>query len=231
MARQVIITGATGGLGRGVVSHFLAEGYQVLALDMRSDGDEWLAQMGNPTRLSYRQLNVTDAAAVQALANDMQARSASLDVLVNLVGGFMMGSLTETTAEDLERMLELNLRSTFTMCRGLLPLLLASAAGRIINVGARQALTSGPHATAYALSKAAVVNFTESLAAELKTSSVTVNAVVPSIIDTPMNRQAMPEADYSAWVQPVDLAAVIAFLAGESARAVSGAIIPVYHKS
>lgn len=230
MTRQVVITGATGGLGQGVVKRFLEAGYGVLAVDVRPDGDDWLLSMGKPEKLHYRQLNVTDPLAVQKLAGELRL-DGGLDALVNLVGGFQMASLQDSQVEDLERMLELNVRSTFVMSRGLLPLLLESKAGRIINVGARQALLGGPNVTAYALSKAAVVNFTESLAAELKATSVTVNAVIPSIIDTPANRHSMPKADYEAWVKPEDLAVVIEFLAGEQARAVSGAVIPVYHKS
>lgn len=229
MSRTVVITGATGGLGSGVVPAFLAAGDRVIGLDTRPQADDWLARLGQPESLRYRRLNVLDAGEIAAFAQ--QEQSAGIDVLINLVGGFSMSSLSATSPAELERMLELNLKSTFLMCQGLLPLLQASAAGRIVNVGARQALLGGPQATAYALSKAAVVNFTQSLAAELKTSSVTVNAVVPSIIDTPANRRDMPDADFDAWVQPADLAAVIAFLASPAARAVSGAVIPVYHKS
>ena len=106
-----------------------------------------------------------------------------------------------------------------------------SEQGRIINIGARQAIAGGAQATAYALSKAAVVNLTQSLAQEYLDSNLTVNAILPSIIDTPANRQAMPDANVEAWVTPQDIAQVIAFLASPEARAVSGAIVPVYHKA
>lgn len=224
MSRKVLITGATGGLGRGVAAHFLAAGYQVVAADLGAEG---VQALGSHDQLSYRQLNVTDEAEVRQLAQEL----GSLDVLVNLVGGFAFSSLSETSLESFEQMLNLNVRSCFVMCQGLLPLLLQSQAGRIINVGARQALLGGPLVSAYALSKAAVVNFTQSLAAEVKDSLLTVNAVVPSTIDTPANRQSMPEADFEKWVQPADLAAVMGFLASTEARAVSGAVIPVYHKA
>lgn len=229
MKRQVLITGATGGLGSGVVKYFLAAGYDVLAVDVRPEAEDWLDRQGYPENLNYVSLDVTDPDAVRQLAGELE--DSGLDVLVNLVGGFQMAGLQEAPVADLEKMLELNVKSTYVMSQGLLSLLKRSASGRIINVGARQALLGGPNATAYALSKAAVVNFTQSLAAELKSSSVTVNAVVPSVIDTPANRRDMPDADFDAWVQPADLAAVIGFLASESARAVSGAVIPVYHKS
>ncbi|HEY9840634.1 MAG: SDR family NAD(P)-dependent oxidoreductase [Candidatus Sericytochromatia bacterium] len=231
MTRHAVITGATGGLGGAVVKRFLSAGYGVIAVDVRPDADEWLAGMGHPEQLRYRQLDVMDPAAVQKLAGELRVNPAGLDVLVNLVGGFVWAGIMDTDAETLDRMLDLNVRSTYTMTRGLLPLLNESEHGRVINVGARQALAGGPNVTAYALSKAAVVNFTQSLAAELKESSVTVNAVVPSIIDTPANRRDMPQADFDAWVEPADLAHVIHFLASEEARAVSGAILPVYHKA
>lgn len=229
MKRQVLITGATGGLGSGVVQYFLAAGYDVLAADVRPEAEDWQERLGYPQNLTYVSLNVTNPEAVRQLAGELE--DSGLDVLVNLVGGFQMAGLHEAPVADLEKMLELNVKSTYVMSQGLLSLLKRSSSGRIINVGARQALLGGPNATAYALSKAAVVNFTQSLAAELKSSSVTVNAVVPSTIDTPANRRDMPEADFEAWVQPADLAAVIGFLAGESARAVSGAVIPVYNKA
>lgn len=227
MNRTAVITGATGGLGVSVVKRFLAAGYQVIAVDVREDGDHWLESLNRPEDLSYRRLSVTEDRAVQAF----EAELTHLDVLVNLVGGFAWASIDDTTPETLERMLELNVRSTFTMSQHLLTLLKQSEHGRIINVGARQALLGGAMVSAYALSKAAVVNFTQSLAAELKDSSVTVNAVVPSTIDTPANRRDMPDADFDKWVKPEDLAEVIQFLASPAARAVSGAIVPVYHKA
>lgn len=227
MTRQIIITGGTGGLGQAVVQHFLNVGDQVHVLDLPPDGSAFLARLGQPEALHYHALNVTDPAAVSALAAEL----GQADVLVNLVGGFYMGSVGETPVEQLQKMLDLNLRSAFVMIQGLLPLLQTSGQGRIVNVGARQALLGGPGVSAYAVSKAAVVNLTQSLAQELRDSGVTVNAVVPSTIDTPANRESMPDADFDAWVKPQDLAEVIAFLASPAARAVSGAVVPVYHRA
>jgi len=233
MQRHALITGATGGLGQAVVQRFARAGYRVTLVDLQPEPPEGLpllaeaAELPDPAELSYRQVNILDTEARQALASNIP----QLDVLVNLIGGFQMGAFEELTQADLERMLQLNLYSSLGMSQSFLPQLKASAAGRIVNVGARQALAGGALVSAYALSKAAVVNLTQSLAQELLDTSVTVNAVLPSTLDTPANRAGMPDADFQRWVQPADLAEVICFLASPEARAVSGAVVPVYHKA
>lgn len=226
MSRTILVTGATGGLGKTVVAYFLAQGDYVHAVDLAADGQQSLSELPSD-KLQYHACNITDPTDVAQLIDKLE----TLDVLVNLVGGFAWQGFAETTVETLEKMLHLNLSSCFVMTQHCLALIKRSPAGRIINVGARQALAGGAMVSAYALSKAAVINLTQSLAAELKDFPITVNAVVPSTIDTPANRQSMPDADFDKWVQPTDLAVVIQFLASEAARAVSGAIIPVYHKA
>jgi NAD(P)-dependent dehydrogenase (short-subunit alcohol dehydrogenase family) len=228
--RTVLITGGTGGLGAGVVDRFLAQGDRVLVTDIRPASAEFMQRPAGQELHAFV-VNGTDPQNLSDFAQQVQTQFGGLDVLVNIVGGFHWGSFAETAAEKLQQMLDLNVRTTFLTTQALLPLLEASAAGRVINIGARQAFAGAAEVTAYALSKAAVVNFTQSLAQELRQSSVTVNAVVPSIIDTPPNRSSMPDADFSSWVTPTDLAHVIAFLASPEARAVSGAVIPVYHKA
>lgn len=228
--RTVLVTGGTGGLGAALVERFLAQGDRVLITDIRPAAPEFL-QRPQGQLLEAWVVNGTDPEDLQRLAAELKARFGVLDVLVNTVGGFYWGAFAETPPAVLDQMLNLNLRSCYLTTQALLPLLQASAAGRVINIGARQALLGGPEVTAYALAKAAVVNFTQSLAQELRESAVTVNAVLPSVIDTPPNRASMPDADVSRWVTPADLAHVIAFLAAPESRAVSGAILPVYHKA
>lgn len=228
--RTVLITGGTGGLGSALVERFLSQGERVLITDIRPADPAFLERPPGQ-HLEAFMINGTDPEDVQRLAREIQSRFGCLDVLVNTVGGFYAGSLAETPESVLDQMLNLNLRSCYITTRALLPLLQAAPAGRVIHIGARQALLGGPQATAYALAKAAVVNFTQSLAQELRDTSVTVNAVVPSIIDTPANRASMPDADFSRWVKPADLAHVIAFLAAPESQAVSGAVIPVYHRA
>ncbi len=225
MTRSVIITGGTGGLGRAVVRRFVDAGHQVHILDNAPDGGDFVKQL--PDSVRYHQVDVLDEKAVKAFAESLERA----DVLVNLVGGFAMGAFADTSLEELDKMLNLNLRSGFLMSQQLLPLLKQSEHGRIVNVGARQALKGGAQVSIYALSKAAVVNLTKSLSEELMSSDITVNAVVPSTIDTPANRESMPDADTEKWVTPEDLAHSIFFLASPEARAVSGAILPVYYKA
>lgn len=228
--RTILVTGGTGGLGAGVVDRFLAQGDRVLVTDVRPASEAFLSRPEGQELHAYV-VNGTSPDDLRQFASELRSQFGGLDALVNIVGGFHWGAFAETALEDLEKMLHLNVHTTFLTTQALLPLLMASPAGRVINIGARQAFAGAAQVTAYALSKAAVVNFTQSLAQELRETTVTVNAVVPSVIDTPPNRASMPEADFSTWVTPADLAHVIAFLASPEARAVSGAVIPVYHKA
>lgn len=231
MGRNVVITGGTGFLGSAVVSHFLAAGDTVIVTDLREDFSGFVGRLGNPDELYTYTLNGTDPDALGTFASELRDRFGGIQVLVNIVGGFHWAPFAETTPADLNHMLNLNVHTTFLTCQALLPLLQAAPYGRIVNVGARTGLTGGAGVTAYGLAKAAVINFTQSLSQELIASDVTVNAVLPSIIDTPPNRSSMPDATFSDWVAPADLAAVITFLASESARAVRGAAIPVYNRA
>lgn len=224
--RDIIITGGTGALGRGVVKRFLEAGDHVHILDQAPDGGAFVQELP-AEQVTYHALNVLDVDAVKAWTQTLK----QADVLVNIVGGFSAGPFSETDLKTLDHMLDLNLRSGFIMTQAMLPLLKQAPQGRIINIGARQALQGGAGVSAYAMSKAAVVNFTQSLAQELQATTITVNAVVPSTINTPANRESMPDADANAWVTPEDLAHSIFFLASPEARAISGAILPVYHRA
>lgn len=226
MQRTIIITGATGALGRGVVQRFVEAGDQVHLLDQAPTGGDFVASLPSE-QAHYHSLDVLDPEAVNTWANTLH----KADVLINIVGGFAMGSFEETSLSTLDQQLNLNLRSGFIMTQALLPLLKQSPQGRILNIGARQALHGGAQVSAYALSKAAVVNLTQSLAQELLSSQITVNAVLPSTIDTPANRESMPEVDPAPWVTPEDLAHTLYFLASPEARAISGAIVPVFHRA
>jgi NAD(P)-dependent dehydrogenase (short-subunit alcohol dehydrogenase family) len=156
------------------------------------------------------------------------ARFGRIDALLNIAGGFVWEKFADAAnAGAWDRMFAINLKTALNASRAALPKLLESGDGRIVNVGAQTAVRASEGMGAYAASKAAVHRLTESLADELKLRGVTVNAVLPSIIDTPANRADMPNADFSRWVSPADLAAVILFLASDEARAVTGALIPV----
>ena len=171
---------------------------------------------------------MTDEGAVKALVTDVQGRRGSLDALVNAVGGFAGGKpLWETEAAVLDRMLSLNLRSGWALARAAAPVMLAQGRGAIVNVAAQAALAPPAGLGAYTASKAAAVALFASLAADLKGTGVRVNTILPSIIDTPANRTSMPDADFSKWPKPEEIARVVLFLCGDGARVVHGAAVPV----
>ena len=219
--RVTVITGASGVLGRAVADAALARGDIVAAIDFgpveRADGDGWMGLGG---------VDLTDPAAAQAALDAVAARFGRIDGLINAVGGFVWQT-TEGPLESWDRMHRMNLTTVLNACRAALPHLERSPAGRIVNIGALGALQAGAGMGAYAASKAGVHKLTEALAEETKAGSLTVNAVLPSIIDTPANRADMAEADFSTWVQPSELASAILFLASDAASGVTGALLPV----
>lgn len=223
-ARSIVITGGFGALGRAVAARLVADGARVSLLDRAPVPDGGLPA-GAAFALGGVDLS-DDAACAAAYAGVVQALGA-LDGVVNVAGGFAWEPLEGGALETWDRMYTMNLRTAVASCRAALPHLLARGAGRIVNVGALAAQKAGLGMAAYAASKSGVARLTESLAEELKDRGITVNAVLPSIIDTPANRADMPDADASRWVAPDKLAAVIAFLLSGDASAVTGACVPV----
>lgn len=219
-ARSIIVTGAFGHLGSAVADHFDALGDLVARIDYAA------APAGAPA-CHIGGVDLADSDAARAAF----ARACELHgppgVLVNIAGGFVWETLADGGPATWERMFRINALTAATMCRVALPVLGTQAGAAIINVGAAAASKADAGMGAYAASKAAVARLTESLAAELADMDVTVNAVLPTIIDTPTNRRDMPDADHASWVLPQDLAAVIAFLASPQARSITGASIPV----
>jgi NAD(P)-dependent dehydrogenase (short-subunit alcohol dehydrogenase family) len=221
MSKRVIaVTGGHGVLGRAVVDAALADGLNVAVIDHARglSAPEGVLELGG--------VDLTDAAAARTAIEAVVANFGRLDALLNVAGGFVWQT-TDDADPAWARMFALNLTTALNASRAALPHLKASPEGRIVNVGANAALKSAAGMGAYAASKAGVHRLTESLAEELKDSSVTVNAVLPSILDTEQNRADMPDADPAKWVQPADLARVMLFLASPESRAVTGALIPV----
>ena len=218
--RVVAITGGHGVLGRAVLEAALADGLKVAVIDHA---------MGHPTPdgvLEVGGVDLTDPAqAGQAIAAVI-GRFGRLDALLNIAGGFVWQT-TDDADPAWDRMHALNVTTALNASRAALPHLKASDEGRIVNVGSAAALKAGAGMGAYGAAKAGVHALTQALAEELKATSVTVNAVLPSIIDTPANRKDMPDADPAQWVAPADLAAVILFLASPQSRAMTGALVPV----
>jgi NAD(P)-dependent dehydrogenase (short-subunit alcohol dehydrogenase family) len=222
MARSVIVTGGFGILGAAVAAAFAAAGDKVTRIDFAPEAKEALAGA-----LDIGGVDLTDAQATQAALDEVVAAHGGIDVLVNVAGGFTWETLEGGSLASWARMQAMNLTTAATITQLALPRLKASAAGRVVNIGAGAAIKAGAGMGAYAASKSGVHRLTEALAEELAGTSVTVNAVLPSIIDTPTNRADMPDADFSTWVQPDAIADVIDFLASNAARAITGALIPV----
>lgn len=226
--RTIMITGATGNLGRAVAAAFAGQGAQ-LALVGHSP-EKLLTEFGGdtPDRLLIA-ANLLDRAEVDAGVEMAIAKFGAIDVLCNLAGGFRMGeAVHETSDGNWDFMFDVNTRTLLHMARAVVPRMIArGAGGKIVNVGAFAAQKGVAEMGAYIAAKSSVIRLTEAMAAELRQQGINVNCVLPTIIDTPENRAAMPNADPSKWVDPNDLASVIAFLASDAARAIHGAALPV----
>lgn len=226
----VVVTGGTGGLGAAVTGAFLADGWRVVVPWV---DDRELGRVSAHDRLELVRADLfdPDAASGVAVAAATQP-GAPLRALVNLVGGYAIGGLVhETPVEEFERMLTLNLRPTYLMTQAVLPHLLAAGGGAVVCVGSRAGVSPFPGAAGYATAKAAVVAFAQAVAVEYRQRGIRCNAVLPSVIDTPANRAAQPDADHSRWVPPAEVAEVIKFLAGPASAPTSGAAIPVYGRA
>lgn len=233
----VIVTGASGNLGRAVVRAFAEQGAHVALVDRNAAAvDAALADLGyaNDKRFMPAIGDLLDPAQVTALVQSIVQRFGGVHVLCNLAGGFRMGeAVHETSDANWNFLFDINARTLLHAARTVVPQMLTQPAsangtrGKIINVGAFGAQKGGANMGAYAASKAGVMRLTESMAAELREQGINVNAVLPTIIDTPQNRADMPEAKPGKWVAPEALADVILFLASDAARAVHGALVPV----
>lgn len=226
MKATALITGGSGGLGTAVVTEFLDAGWRVVVPWIV---DSELGRLPHAELLETVQADLFEQdSASSAVILAAGAAGMPLRAVVNLVGGFAMGGrVHETPVEEFERQLRLNLRPLYVTTQAALPHLIAAGGGAVVCVSSRAAVRPYPGAAGYITSKAAVLALTDALAVEYAPEGIRVNAVMPSIIDTPANRAAQPGADYSSWVAPKSIARVVRFLC-EDADAVSGAHIPVY---
>jgi len=224
-----LITGATGDLGIATCAAFLREGAHVVASYRRTEQAERLkTQLGAPDHLTLIHADVFHADQVAALVSKAQSTYGRIDSLLNLVGGYAEKDVVDLTEEEWDYMINLNLRSAFLVCRGVLPVLLAQRQGVIINVSSRAAEQPFAGAAPYIAAKAGLIAFTRALAEEVKHKGVRVNCILPSIIDTEANRRDMPKADFSRWVKAEEIAEVLAFLSSPAASSITGAAVPVY---
>ena len=229
--RVALVTGGTGALGQAVTLRLLADGASVwVPYIVEEERHRLLASVppADAARLHVTGADVTDPQRVAALVAEVrQAHAGRLDVLVTLVGGFAGGTLVETDHVTWARMLDLNLTSAFTVTRAVVPAMIAAGHGRIVTIGSRAVLPPTGGFIAYTVAKAGVIAFTRALAQELKDTGVTANCVLPSTMDTPANRAAMPGADRRGWVPVEGVADAIAFLARDAAGHVTGALLTI----
>lgn len=229
--KVVLITGPAGNLGSAVVKRFTAEGSSLVLLDHHEDRlNNLYTQLENsPDHLLISSIDLTDALKVSSAVSKAVDHFGRIDILVHTAGGFRMGEkVHETTDKTWDVMMDLNVRTLLNISKAVVPFMLEKKSGKIISIGARNALSGKARMGSYSASKSAVLRLTESMAAELKSQGINVNCVLPGTIDTPENRKAMPDADTSKWVSPDSLAGIILFLTSDAARDINGAAIPVY---
>ena len=228
--KVAVVTGGTGALGQAITRRLLAGG-SVVAVPFVVPAEAEALRASLPAaerdRLHAMPADVADPAAIDGFVGGVLARHRRVDILVCAVGGFAAGDLVSTPPEAWNRMLTLNLTTTYLACHGALPAMLRARSGRVITIASRAVVPPMAGFLAYTVAKAGVIALTQALAREVAPHGVTVNAVLPSTMDTPANRAAMPDADRSGWVSVDSVAAVVTLLAGDGARDVTGALIPV----
>jgi NAD(P)-dependent dehydrogenase (short-subunit alcohol dehydrogenase family) len=219
-----LVTGANGGLGSYVTKALLDAGAAVVGVSRKIQQSEF-----DSTSFTALPAEISTATGASGAVSSLVDRFGRLDVVVHTVGAFAGGqSIAETDDATFQRMLDSNLNSTFYLLRAVLPTMRKTGNGRIVAIGSRAALEPGPRVGAYSASKAAMVSLIKTVALENKDVGITANVILPATIDTRANRTAMPNADYSKWVQPASIAALIVWLVSDNGRDVNGAAIPVY---
>jgi NAD(P)-dependent dehydrogenase (short-subunit alcohol dehydrogenase family) len=227
--KVILITGASGNLGGAAAERALAAGARVAVTDRAAANLKARFSDGADVAL-YPGVELADAASCADYVAQTSARFGRVDGLISTVGGFAFTNVADDTYATWERMLTMNVKTAFHVSQAALPAMRAAGGGSIVLTGATAALKAPAGVAAYAASKSGVMRLAESLANEVKGDGIRVNAVMPSIIDTPQNREAMPDADRTGWVTPEEIADVMLFLVSDAARAVTGALIPVTGK-
>lgn len=225
--RHVLLTGGTGGLGSGVTPVFLDQGVTLTLPYMKEEAVESLRRSLTPAelaRINFVKTDLTNESSIEALMNGMP----HIDALVHLVGGFSMGPTHQYSLEQWQQDFNLNLTTTFLVCKHGLRRMLERNYGRIVTVGSGAAVSPKGQLAAYSASKAGVIALTQAIAAETKGTNITANTVLPSVIDTPFNQSVMGSENKDQWVTPQSLAQILCFLASDKAADIRGAAIPVY---
>jgi len=226
----VVVTGGTGYLGSSVCKAFVETGATVVAVYLLEREIPYFEKALGPLGkdVTLLKADVAQPGEMDRVVKEILRRHKRIDVLVNTVGGYMASSVEETPAEEFDRAMALNLKSAFLACKAVAPAMRGAKRGTIVSVSGEAGLQGDAESFLYSASKAGVIRLTESLARELKAANVRVNCVLPRIMDTPSNREAMPKANFSKWVKTDQVAAVIRWLCSEEAAPITGAAIPVY---
>jgi NAD(P)-dependent dehydrogenase (short-subunit alcohol dehydrogenase family) len=232
--KVALVAGGTGALGRAVATAFAREGARIIVTYRhQQEFDTFISQSkSSGYEAAGVMVDATDSAGVSRMVEDILAKHGALDILVNTIGAYHGGKrIWEEEPSAYEQMMSLNLKAGFALARAVIPAMIRQNRGWIVNVASRAAYGTSPGAALYAASKAGALALFDSLAEEVKPYPISVNSVVPSIFDTPANRQAMPKADYANWPKPEEIADVILFLCSPHARLIHGAAIPVYGRT
>ena len=226
--KVIIVTGAAGNVGSALAAHLASKGARIAAVDTVKDRlDEVVAALPGSGHLALSTYDLTDFAATEALVAHVVAIAGRLDAVGTTVGGFAMAKLADAGLDQWDKMFALNVKTTWNIYRAAVPAIRNAGGGGLVGIGSAAGLRGSGAMAAYAATKSAVMRLTESLADELRTDNIRVNAVLPTTIDTPQNHADMPGADASRWVKPAALAEVMGFLLSDGARAVSGQLLQV----
>jgi NAD(P)-dependent dehydrogenase (short-subunit alcohol dehydrogenase family) len=231
--KVVIVTGSVGNLGLATAMELQKVGAKTVLVDRSNERlqENYPGLINSPDHFLAGSVDLANPDSLAKTVQTALARFGRIDALVNTVGAWRGGKPAhETDLGDWDFLFGVNVRTTLLCCRAVIPQMLRQGRGTIVNVSSRDGLQGSAGYSAYSASKSAVIRLTESMAAELKTSNINVNCVMPATIDTPQNRQAIPNADFSKWVAPEAIADVILFLISDAARAINGAAVPVYGK-
>lgn len=234
--RVAVVTGGTGALGQAVSERFLEEGARVAIPWIVEDEvplftDRMTGRFASSS-IFLSKVDVGNERQIASFVDETVSKMSRIDILVNLVGGFWGGkTVAETSLEEWQAMFDLNLKPTFLCCRAIVPVMQRNKYGRIVSVSSRSGLMGAGEFAAYAVAKGAIKTFTASLAEEVLSDNILVNAVAPSTIDTQANRKAMPKAKHENWVKPEDIAKPIAYLCSEQNQVTSGVVVPVYGRA
>lgn len=232
--KVVIVTGSVGNLGLATARACQEAGAKTVLVDRSNDRlrETYPDLVGSPDHFFAGGVDLTNPESLGRMVESACERLGRIDALVNTVGGYRGGQpVHEMNLADWDFLFGVNLRTTLLCCRAVIPQMLHQRQGKIVNVASRDGLMGSAGYSAYSASKSAVLRLTESMAAELKQSNINVNCILPGTIDTPQNRKAIPNADFSKWVKPEAIAEVILFLISDASRAIHGAALPVFGKA